>query len=208
MTPGLAGAVSADRGSALLIALLVMLVLNAVGLGLLTMVDVERRIAMNHREAAELSEAASAAAESAIGELARAASLSHALSGQLSSAFRDGSLTPVTPALYTLDLVAETARLQSTTDAEYRRGADNPRWRLFSYLSFASLSRTTAPREYLVSWVADDPSEADGNPEFDTNNVILVRSRAIGRGRAHRDVELALSNANGRLTLVSWREVR
>ena len=199
---------AAERGSAVLVALLVTLVLNAIGLGLLTMVDVERRIAMNHREAAELSEAASAAAESAVGELSRAASFSDALSGQFSSFFRDGSLTPVTPSLFTLDLTAETARLQSTTDAEYRRGADNPRWRLFSYLSFANLSRTTAPREYLVSWVADDPSEADSDPAVDTNNVILVRARAIGRARAHRDVEVALSGANGRLILLSWREVR
>lgn len=197
-----------DRGSAVLIALLVTLVLNAVGVGLLTMVDVERRIAMNHREAAELSEAASAAAESAVGELARAASFSQALSGQFTSAFTDGSLTPVTAFAFTLDLAAETARLQATTDAEFRRGADNPRWRLFSYRSFSNLSRTTAPREYVVAWVADDPSEADADPEFDSNNVILVRARAIGRARAHRDVEIALSRAGGRLSVLSWREVR
>lgn len=196
-----------DRGSAILVALLVTMVLNAIGLGLLTLVNVERQIAMNHREAAELSEAATAAAESALGELARAASFSHALTGQFTSAFRDASQLPVTPALFTLDLIAETARLQVATDAEYRRGVNNPQWRLFSYTSFANLSRTTAPREYLVSWVADDASESDNDPGADSNSLILLRARAIGRARAHRDVELALSRATGRLTLLSWREV-
>ena len=193
---------------AVLVALLVTLVLNAIGLGLLTLTDVERRIAMNHREAAELNEAATAVAESAIGELARAASLTQALSGQHSSAFRDGSLTPVSPAGFRLDLSAETAKLQATTDAEHRRGADNPQWRLFSYLSFASLTRTATPREYVVSWLADDPSEADGNPVVDTNNVILIRARAFGRAGFRRDVEVSLSRANGRPSLLSWRAVQ
>jgi hypothetical protein len=56
--------------------------------------------------------------------------------------------------------------------------------------------------------VADDPSEGDNNPAVDTNDVILVRARAFGRARIHRDVELALSHASGRLTLLSWREIR
>ena len=193
---------------AVLIALLVMLVLNAIGLGLLTLTDVERRIAMNHREAAELNEAATAVAESAIGELARAASFTPVLSGQYPSVFRGGSFTPLSPAGVALDLNAETTKLQTASNAEYMRGADNPQWRLFSFLSLASLTRTTTPREYVASWVADDPSEADSDPAVDTNNVILVRARAFGRAGLRRDVEISLSRVSGRPSLLSWREVQ
>jgi hypothetical protein len=197
-----------DRGFAVIVALLVTLALSAIGVGLLTMVDTERVIARNHREAAEVLEAAAAAGEAAFAEISAAASWHHVLAGLTLSAYRDGTLSPRLLSNETLDVAGETAALQTASDARARRGLDNPRWRLFLHSPLAAVTRTSAAREYVMAWVADDVSETDNDPETDTNGVVVIRARAVARLGVSRTVEASLVRQDGRARLLSWREVQ
>jgi hypothetical protein len=197
-----------ERGFAVIVALVVTLALSAIGAGLLTMVDIERLIARNHREAVEVLEAAAAAGEAAFAEVAATPSWNDVLAGLAVSAYRDGTLSPRLLSNETLDVAAETAALQTASDARARRGLDNPRWRLFLHSPLAAMTRTSAAREYVMAWVADDVSETDNDPETDTNGVVVIRAKAVARLGVSRTVEAAFVRQDGRARLLSWREVQ
>ena len=192
----------------ILAALLVTIALNAVGLGLLTIASTETTIAMNHREAAELIYAADAAAETAAAEVLRAATWSGVLSGAIPSAFRDTTMTPRLASGETLDINAETTLMQAKSDAEARRGANNPRWRLFLFQPLAAIARDASVREYVLAWVADDPSETDDDPLMDANGRVVIRARAVGRFGLHRTVDMTIGVQSLGVGILSWREVR
>jgi len=93
-----------------------------------------------------------------------------------------------------------TADLDATRD-DRPWGAMNPRWRLHSYgpLDPAASGIRSGIPVYVVSMVADDPAETDGDPLRDGvrigpdanpgAGVLLVRGEAFGRRGAHRGVE-------------------
>ena len=58
---------------------------------------------------------------------------------------------------------------------------------------------------YLVVWVADDESDADGDPGADANRRILVWATAFGSAGARRSVELRIAKTDaGDLQLLGW----
>jgi hypothetical protein len=64
-----------------------------------------------------------------------------------------------------------------------------------------------------VVWVADDPSETDGDPAVDGNGVVCVRAEARGPAGSRRVVGLTLrrvTDAVGQVGIrtLAWREVR
>jgi hypothetical protein len=105
-----------------------------------------------------------------------------------------------------VEAFANCAKRRSCTDAEMNAtirdrpwGTRNPRWRLFSWGPLPTGPARAGPTSYVVSLVADDPSETDSDPIQDGiqsgqqanrgAGVLLVRAEAFGRRGAHRVVE-------------------
>ena len=197
-----------ERGAVVVIVLMATVVLCGLAFGLIPLVNTEVTIASNYREASQLLYAAEAAAERTMSELMRVSSFSAVLSGAIVSASRDVTLTPVLPSRETLDLTAMTASLQAVSDANAQRGADNPRWRLFIYQPLSRVARCLDCPEYIVAWVADDAAETDADPSADSNAVMTVVARAVGRQGLQRTVETALAKKTTGVGMLSWREVR
>jgi hypothetical protein len=110
------------------------------------------------------------------------------------SPISDGQLLVMTSGGELLDLLALTARLQSSSDASARRGADNPRWRLYANGHADALTAGSAPHSgpYIVVWVADDEGEMDGDPGRDTNGVLLLHVFAAHPGGPRRIMRAAV----------------
>ncbi len=214
LTPSRARTVS-DQGSAIIVALLATMLLGALGAGLVSVTNTEVAIAANYRDGSETGYAAEAAAEHLLGELQRSGNWSDLLTGAATSTFTDGTLTPTLASNRTISLPAVTARLQAESDAAASWGPNDPRWRLVAYGPLDRLAPGARPGPaYLAVWLADDPSETDGDPLRDTNDVVRVRARALGRGEASQDVELIVArdatSGAGRagVRILSWRVVR
>ncbi len=191
-----------------LLALVATAILNALGLGLITLTNTEALIAANYREASQMLYAAEAAAECAVSDVGRTASWSDVLSGASASTFRDATLAPVLPSGERLDLAALTAALQASSDATVRRGANNPRWRLFLYHPLSQIARSSDSTEYVVAWVADDPAETDDDPLADGNGRVTVRAQAFGRQGTERTIDVTIAKAPMGASILSWREIR
>jgi hypothetical protein len=191
-----------------LVALVVTLLLNVIGLGLLSLSNTEAAIASNYRQASQMLYAAEAAADCALAGLAHASSWNGVLSGAASSVFRDTTLTPVLASGERFDLAALTVSLQAHSDADARRGADNPRWRLFVYQPLSRMVRSAVASEYLVAWVADDAAEEDGDPLSDANDIVVIRAQALGPRGLQRAVEATVAKDDVGVKVLSWREIR
>lgn len=200
-----------DRGAALIMMLLTAGLLSALGVSLLLVTDTERRVAANAAYAVETAAAADAALERALIDVRRSQTWSGILAGNEPSRFLDATRRPQLPAGGTLDLDAATSDLQAETNAQGSLGANTPVWKLYasgriSALAPAGMSESAA---YLIVWVADDPSDADGNPHADSNGMLTLRAEARGLGGARRAVEATVARAAaGAVNVISWREVR
>jgi hypothetical protein len=143
------------------------------------------------------------------------ADLTAVLDGSATSAFTDGppsgsrTLSDGSPLV--LDVVLNLANCEkrsSCSDTDLNAslpgrpwGVRNPRWRLFSFgpLRLPGGSVQTDLPVYVVSMVADDPSETDADPFRDGARtgtmvnpgagVVLVRAEAFGRRGARRVVQ-------------------
>jgi len=201
-----------DRGSALLLVLIAAALLSALGAGLVMMGSTEATIAANYRTAAETRYAVEAAAERAVEDLVKIAPWSAALSGAIPSTFVDGSVTPVLPSNQRIDLVAITADVQRQSDAAGSWGANSPRFRLFAYGPFSSItgSGSVQSSAYLATWIADDPAETDGDPLADVNGRITLLAKAFGLFGSVRSLAVTLSRSGpgpGVVHVLSWQEV-
>ena len=204
-----------ERGVALVVTLMAMLLLSAIGAALVVVTGADVQIAANAGAAVEAFFAADAALERTAAELRSVPDFTAVLSGAAASAFAEGlpSGERVLPDGSRIDL-AEVVNLancqkraeclEADLNASIRErpwGPRNPRWRLFSYGPLrgrAGTTQTTSPL-YVVSMVADDPSETDADPWRDGippgaamnpgAGVLLVRAEAFGRRGAHRVVE-------------------
>jgi len=208
----------AERGVALIVTLMAILLLSAMAAGLILTTTANTLITANGGAAIEAYYGAEAAFERTMAELKVAPTFTPVLSGATGSMFVDGSPsgTRTLPDGAQIDLVqivnmANCARQTGCTDAEMSAatgdrpwGVQNPRWRLFSYGTLDSAAQTgwSGFPLYVVSLIADDPSESDGDPWQDgvrtgaTANpgagVLWVRAEAFGRRGAHRIVEGAV----------------
>lgn len=189
---------SSERGSALVIALIATVLLSALGVGLVMLTNTEGGIAANYRQGSEMLYAADAAAERVVQDLLLVPRWNDILSGGVQSAFVDDSLTPTTPWGQTLDLAAMTTEVQAQADATNPWGPDNPQWRLFAYGPLAEMAGAgmIQSNAYVVVWMADDPSEADGNPQADTNGVITVLATALGSSGTIRTIEVTVAKTD------------
>jgi hypothetical protein len=188
---------------------------------------VETRIAFASRDAALVLSAANTAAYRVLIDL-RGADWNAVLAGAISTlsdgppngprALPDGS---------SMDLGRESADLQcgqsggcgvaeTMAVAEGRPwGSGNPWWRLFAYGPAAVWlpDDPAPPGVYLVAWVADDPTETDGDPFRDGvaadnpgRQVMLIAGRAYGAGGATRTVQLVVERVGTDVRVIAHHE--
>ncbi len=194
-------------------ALLVLSILSAIGLGLSLVVSVDPMAAANQREAASALYVARAGLELAAREIATAASWDAWLSGAGTSTLVDGlaSGPRSVPGGESIDIERLTNQLTCGRDAacsdaqaaantrDRPWGPNNPRWRPFIYGSATSLGLGAASdRHYLIAWIGDDGAERDGRPEADGpdvagGGVVRVVVQAFGPLRSRQSLEAQLS---------------
>ena len=184
----------AERGAALWFALVAMVLLAAAGLGLIGLVDLETRMGAAHTTGTSAFYAADAALERAIADVTMVADWSGIISGSVRSPMADTTLQAVLVSAERIDLVSRTATLQAEARTRWPLGVNTPVWRLFLWGPAAALAGSAGEvTAYVAVWVADDCSEADGDPSRDVNRVVMLRAEAFNVGRAHRMLEATLA---------------
>jgi hypothetical protein len=220
---------AAETGMMLVGALMVMLLMSALGAALILVTSSETMIAANFRNSQEALYAADAAADHALAEVAGVADWDQLVNGTIQSTFVDGSppgTRLVNGAPLDLTQLVTLANCHKTTTcsgaemdavtAERPWGANNPRWQLYAYGEITGAVPGVGSPCYVVVLVGDDPSETDNDPSDDgggANNpgagVLILRAQAFGPRGVHKTIEIAIARADGgRVRLLSWREIR
>jgi hypothetical protein len=216
--------------------------LMALGVVLMLSTMAEARISGVYRQQAEALYAADAALERAAEDVFAAPSWDDVLSGLTTSTFVDGPPGGLRalPGGASLDLSLTTSQVRcgrpACSDADLIAvtdsrpwGPNNPVWQLFAYGPLAQLlpAGDIDSNMYVVVWIADDPSENDGEPLRDGGlpagcdpstdpgcgdrntgrGVVVLMARAIGPNGSQRTIEATLERRNG-TRLLSWREIR
>jgi len=221
---------ASDRGVALIVAMLIMILLSALGLSLTMVTTTEAQVAHSYSSGIESFYAADAALELVVNELALQPDWNRVLDGSVSSSFVDSGVVSrrwpggrartsseatalVTCARTTCSSADMDAR---TTDRPW--GPNNPRWRLFAYGPLSAMSPAGAVNsaEYVAVWVGDDSQENDDNPLVDGDEsrgpnpgrgmlALLIHGYGISTRRV---VEATIARAANGVRVISWREVR
>ena len=189
-----------ERGTALIIALMAMMLLTALGAAVVMVSSTETHISSNYRNSQEALYAADAAVERVVEDLLMAPRWNDILSGTSQSAFVDGSptLSKTLPGGGTITLTSATTALQTDTDTLNLWGANNPRWRLFAWGPLSNMlpNNQIDSSMYVAVWVADDPAETDGNPLVDANGTLTLHAEAIGPSGTRKVVEVTVARTN------------
>lgn len=208
-----------ERGMALIVALMSMMLLSALGLGLVMTTMSETMITAHYRDSGEVMYAADAGVERVMQELLTVPDWNRILTGQVQSSLIDGppTGTRTMPDGTVLDLSAATNMLNCfkmttcstgdmdtwTMDRPY--GRNNPRWNLFAYAPLTQIIETgTVPSQlYVVVWVADDIAENDNDPNADGilaanrgRGVLMLRAEAYGPQGAHSAIEVTVARTD------------
>jgi hypothetical protein len=217
-------------GAILVAALLILLLLSALGAAVTLITSSEPLVASSFQIHHQARYAAEAAAERAMSDLAAVTDWNLVLNGALQSTFMDGSSGPRTwPGGAMIDLKqivnqancgkrvpCSSAEMDAAT-AERPWGPNNPRWQVYAAGLLADLlpNASIDPTYYVVALVGDDASEIDGDPSRDGApgdpgaGVIALRGEAFGPRRAHKVVELTIGRAGrGGIRVISWRDVQ
>lgn len=207
---------ASERGAAILLAMMAMLLMTALGIGLMLTTTTETAIAGAYRTSEAARYAAEAVAERALADLAAAGDWNLLLAGASRSTFVDGapggSRVLSDGSTIALDeqvniancqqATACTAAAMNATTAERPWGANNPRWQLLAYAPLDRLvpGGNLGSPFYGIVLVADDPAETDGDPTRDGSDagnpgsgIISIRAAAFGPRRAFRAIELTVS---------------
>jgi hypothetical protein len=220
-------AIEAERGAALLLALLSLSLLSALAAMLLLSASSEVLIAGAFRDQRAGVYAADAILARTLDEVASMADWTPLVAGAQSATLVDGppAGTRTLADGSTIDLrqvvnmagcqkaAACTVSELDTVSSRRPWGATNPRWQLYAYGPLASLlpGGDNVPW-YVVLMVADDPVRSD--------NTVVLRAEAFGPRNAHSVVEArtARPTAGGTdynggesaipVHILAWREVR
>lgn len=203
-----------ERGVALLMAILIMLLLSAAGVALVALTSTETLIGASYRHAQEAAYGAEAAFDRALADLDAIPDWSAVLRappGNVMSSLNDGATTPRGPDGRILDLAGLTTLRQRQSDDRDGPSAfslDAPRWRLFAHAPIEQLSSDAlGPPLYLLVWVADDGMDGDGEVERDANGRVMVFAQAMGAAGARRAVEGLIGRRESALTVLAWHRV-
>jgi hypothetical protein len=204
-----------ENGSALIIALMSMMLLTALGAAVVMVSNTETMIANNHKNSQEAIYAADAVVERVVQDLLMVPRWNDVLSGAVQSGFIDGGMT-ATKTLpgggqITLCCGTNTAttQLQADTDGLNLWGGNNPQWKLFAWGPLSDILPGQIDSRFYVSvWVADDPADAvpdaqgnpgttpDNNPQADSNGVLTLHAEAIGPTGTRKVVEVTVARTS------------
>jgi hypothetical protein len=195
-----------ERGAALIIALMSVMLLTALAAAVVMVSNTETLISANHRNSQEALYAADAAVERIVQDLLMTPRWNDVLAGSVQSSFIDGGATSTKtlPTGGTMLLSSATAQLQRDTDELNLWGANNPRWQLFAWgpLSDILANSQIDSNIYVVVWAADDPADSvdgvtpDGNPLADSNGVLTLHAEALGAGGTRKVVEVTVARTS------------
>jgi Tfp pilus assembly protein PilX len=200
-----------QEGTALIIALMSMMLLTALGAAVVMVSRTETMIASNYRNSQEALYAADAAVERVVQDLLMVPRWNDILAGSAQSSFIDGAMTAVKelPGGGRITLCCgpgtATGELQAETDTADNWGPNNPRWKLFAWGPLSNLLDTTTidTPMYVAVWVADDPADApstnipDGDPTLDANGTVTIRAEAIGPAGTRKIIEVTVARTSG-----------
>ncbi len=212
--------VSAEHGSVLLCALMVITLIATLGAAVTLIVATESAVAANYHASQQGLYAADAGIERAIAELRALPAWSTVpVSATSSSDFNDGQVTPRGPDGSMLNLAQMTVRRQAESDAVYANLPNRPVWRLYAH---APLNRIASGggdvRPYVVVWIADDADEIDGNASVDTNDVVMLHAEAFTAGGGKRAIAATIQREEAMaaglpgvvrsdVSMIAWHEV-
>ena len=220
-----------EDGIALIVALLAMMLLMALGLTLVMTTTTETKISANYGRGTEALYAADAAVERVMDDILTVPDWNDILQGNVRSAFVDGSPSGVRtlPDGSKLDLDKATSMLDcgnadgcseedlNAFTEERPWGLNNPRWQLYAYGPVSAMlpTDTINSYDYVVVWIADDPSETDNNPTMDGQpgvnceasndpgcsanpglGVLAMHAEAYGPGGAKRVIEITVARTD------------
>ena len=207
-----------ERGAALIVSLMAMLLLSALGLALVMTTMTETKIAGNYTASQEAMYAADAAIERAMQDVLTVADWNSMLAGTVKSAFVDGTVGDRNIGgnyIFNLNQATNLMNCNKTStcsDAEMDTttedrpwGENNPRWQLYAHgpVNNFITTGTLNSNFYVIVWVADDPSETDNDPTADGNTttnpgtgVITLRAAAYGAGGVNRIIDVTLSRTD------------
>jgi hypothetical protein len=226
-----------EKGSALVLALMAVLVMATVGSALVLIAVTETRISASVAAGVEAFYGADAAIERALVDLAALGNWDDALSGATVSTLTDGpprgirvyageriDLDEATNMLRCARRIACTNADIATVTADRPWGANNPKWQLYAWGQLGpAVGGDSGP--YVVVWVADDPGETDGDPLHDGTTadnpgrgMLALTAHAYGLSGTRRAIEATITRTTGAdgagagppapVHVVSWREVR
>ena len=200
---------SDESGTALVLALMAMMLLTALAATVVMVSDTEVKIAGNYNNGQEALYAADAAVERVMQDLLMIPRWDDVLSGSVKSSFTDGDAAGEKTLLgggsITLWSASETTppstatgQLQSDTNTANLWGANNPQWQLFAWGALSSMLDTVEidSAMYVAVWIADDPAENDGNPAADTNGTLTLHAEAYGPGGARKVLEVTVARSS------------
>lgn len=215
----------AERGIALVVVLVALVLVSVVALSLALTTATERLAGGNYAERVAALDAADAALELAVRELARIPNWTEVLTGALGSSFVDGvpggprwaGGTPIDLTMLTNQITC--GRVGDCSDARVRAitadrpwGTNNPRWRLFLYGPLGSFvtEPDAFPDIYVVAWAGDDARELDGDPLVDGGaaagrDALRVFALAFAPGGTRQAVEADIVRSGAGIRVQSWR---
>jgi hypothetical protein len=214
-----------EDGLALIVALMAMMLLMALGVALVMTTTTETRISANYSQGTEALYAADAAVERVMDDILTVPDWNDILSGVRQSAFIDGPAggTRTLPDGSELDLDKATNMLDcgkttvcnagdlDVVTEERPWGMNNPRWKLYAYGPMSAMlpTDTINSNDYVVVWIADDPSETDNNPLKDGDTpvngqpapnpglgVLAMHAEAYGPLGAKRTIEVTMARTD------------
>ena len=191
-----------ERGVALVIALLAMMLMTALGMALMLTSQTETLIGGNFRDSVEGSYAADAGIERVMQDVLTIPDWNTILTSPdgvragVTSGFVDGTLTPTMPDGKQINLVSATNmincnKVTTCSDADLNAlegdrlwGPNNPRYRLFAWGPVNDLNPTATLNSpfYLVVWIADDSAETDSDPNADGGAHVAPYTSNPGSG--------------------------
>lgn len=189
-----------EEGTALIIALMAVLLLTALGATVIMVTSTETSISNNYRNSQEALYAADGAVERVVQDLLMVPRWNDILTGASQSSFVDGGMAEekTLPGGGRMTLTAATTQLQSESDALGNWGLNNPQWRLFAWGPIADMlpnDQIDSPI-YVAVWIADDPAETDDDPTADTNGTLTLHAEALGPSGTRKVIEVTVARTS------------
>jgi len=211
-----------ERGSAVFLALILVVLLAAVAAVALLAGQSETLLAASFRQGHEALYVADGGLSRALKDLTDMPDWTPILSGIATSSFVDGPATGIKPlpsggtAVLCCGGSSLTGELQLRGNGGGDWGADTPQWQIYSWGPVTGWLSDTRIQSvfYVVVWAADDTSDGDGNPARDSNGTIVLVALSIGPRGTHRAVQALVqrvsvgTGGSARVRVLSWSESR